>query len=363
MRPVFQQAGLAAPGQARDHHPLGAAGQGQEQGQEIPGRRLLERQALAGNRMVKGQPPGVQQMAGEEPAGHGRVPAPLGLLQGAVGAVAHDGVAQVRQVYPNLVGAAGEDAHGQERGPARGVGPEHAPGRARRPAALVRHGHAHGIARIAADGGLADARGEPGRAVAHGQVLLGHLPVGERPGQGQAGGLGEGDDQEPGGVLVQAVHHPGPLPFQGSELGIGGQDPGHQGAHLFAGRGVHREARGLVEHQEGRVLVHHVQVPGLRGQDRGAGLHGQAELVALGQAQAGLGRGLAVHRGLARLDPLLDPGAGHALPGQPVQHHVQPLPRVVRVRNGAQGEFGVVAHRARSSRACLKALSTAFMRV
>ena len=153
-------------------------------------------------------------------------------------------------------------------------------------------------------------------AVHQGQVGLGHPAFGEIPGQLQAHGFTQGHQQQARGILVDAVDNARPLSLDPGQLREKPHQPVDQGSLRTARGGVHREPGRLVHHQQVLVAVDHGHRSLLRERPALGLRHIKAQPFAAAQLPGRLTADLAVHPGQAALDPLLEPGAGHALPGQ-----------------------------------------------
>ena len=157
-------------------------------------------QALAGDRVVEGELPGVEH----EAAGLGG-----GL---AVDGIADERGAFVMEVDADLVGAAGVEMAEDERGEGGGVGGEDfvigdgglAAGRIDDGHFLAVHGVAADVGEDAVLRGLRDALGD-------GEVEFFHGPAGELADERLVGDVRLGDDDAAGGVLIQPVDDAGAL--------------------------------------------------------------------------------------------------------------------------------------------------------
>src|SRR5690606_2693570 len=124
----------------------------------------------------------------------------------AVARVAGDGMTDVREVNPYLVGAARRERK-LEKGKAF-EGLEHSKVSDRLPPPCREHRHSLAMTGVAPDGRVDRARGNRWYPVNDGQVLPAHPPLFERLHQSPVGGLALGDHHQPRGLLVQTVHDP-----------------------------------------------------------------------------------------------------------------------------------------------------------
>ena len=216
---------------------------------------------------------------------------------------------QVGAVHPDLVGAAGIQLETQEGVVAQPL--HQAPvGAGVAARVVVDYGVFLAVGWVAADGGhdrAGIARRHPvhyRQILARGDPLLDlHLQLHQRL-------LALGHHDAARRVLVEPVHDAGPqLPADAGQVGAMVQQALNQGAIPVAGRRMHGEPGGLIEHDQVGVFVEHIQGHGL-GQQIGQGLrrrHPQRHAVAL--AQGGLGpAGDPIDPHIAGLDELLDPG-------------------------------------------------------
>lgn len=198
----------------------------------------------------------MQRLAGELLEGlyQGRARSRRDAEAAAIDRVPHQRVVDVGHVHADLVRAAG-----LQLDPGVGVGAEPLQHAVVADGLLATGHHAHALALLgaAADGrvdlatggdhtdddGLIDAADGPG------------LQLGDQLGVGLEG---LGHHHQAGGVLVEAMHDAGP----GHVGQVGGmvQQGVEQGAVHVAGRRVHHQAGGLVQHQQVVVLVDDVQL-------------------------------------------------------------------------------------------------------
>ena len=126
----------------------------------------------------------------------------------------------MRHVHPDLVGAAGLELTGDQRGYRLAVlvgaiGLQKAPMRDRLLAALVvQHRHPLSLRRVAADGRIdrpaLAIRGAPDKRAVFPEERQGAAMVGEKRGKAAMRPIGLGDDQQAGRVLVEPVDDAGP---------------------------------------------------------------------------------------------------------------------------------------------------------
>ena len=189
-------------------------------------------------------------------------------LFGPVHRVPQDGVADVGQMDPDLVGAARLQTAAQ-MGDA-GIPGDDLPVGHGLPAPLPHHRHALAVHRMAADGGVHGAAVLP--KIPHRQAFIGpgQGVVRQLGRQGQMGCIVFGGDNEAAGVPVDAVDDAGTLlaPDAGQTFPAVIQQGVDQGAVRMPRSRVHHHASGLVHHDDILVLIHHVQGdvlgPGLR---------------------------------------------------------------------------------------------------
>ena len=186
---------------------------------------------------------------------------------GPVHRVPQDGVADIGQVYADLVGAACFQPAAQV-GDALIAGDDLPVGHG--PASVRHHGHFFPVCAVAADGGI------HGAAVlleiAYGQTLVGpgQGMVGQLGGQTGVGGIVFSGDDEAAGVPVDAVDDAGAQLAADARKAPGAvvQQGIDQGAVRVPRGRVDHHAHGLIHHDHIRVLVDHLQGnvlgPGLR---------------------------------------------------------------------------------------------------
>lgn len=149
-----------------------------------------------------------------------------------------------------------------------------------------------------------------------------------------------GDDDAAGGVLVEAVNDAGAgLSADAGEVVAVMKEGVDEGAVGVTRGGVDDEAGGLVDDEDVRVLVEDVEGDVLGGDLDGDSLRdGKEDGVARLEDGAGFG-GLAIKRGVAGLDEVLEAGAG-VLRQAGVEEAVQALTGVL----GQVGFEFVVGH-------------------
>jgi hypothetical protein len=221
---------------------------------DVRGWAGLELAALAGDRVVEGQPPGVESLPREVAAGGAvariREGAPLAPR---VDRIADDGVADVGHVDPDLVGAAGYRAALDEGGPGEAFD-DPVEGAGLPPARD--HRHLLALRRVASDRPLDDAAPSCRKAKTDCEVALLDLAPPEGDRQSEVGALRLRHHHQPGRVLVEPVHDPGALDAadRGQILAVA-EEGVDQGPGGVARRRVDDEAGRLVEDQELRVFV------------------------------------------------------------------------------------------------------------
>ena len=99
------------------------------------------------------------------------------------------------------------------------------------------------------------------QAAYKGQIFLVNLALGKSCSQSQAVGFCKGDYKKAAGILVQAVHNAGSLPFKSGQLRKAPQKALHQ--RLFrAGRArMNRKPRGFVADHKVIILPEQFQMP------------------------------------------------------------------------------------------------------
>ena len=211
-------------------------------------------------------------------------------------------------VHPDLVGAPRVELEAQQ-----GVIPQplhQLPVGAGMAAALTDHRIFLAIAGVAANGTNHRALVGLGHPMDHRQVLAGSDALLDLHLQLHQGFLAFGHHDAAGGVLIEAMDDAGAhLPTDAGQIGAVVQQRIHQGAVLVAGGRVHREAGGLVEHDQMPVFKQHIQGDVL-GQQIGKGLgRGHPKLHLIARAQGGLGAAHhPIHPHVAGIDELLNAG-------------------------------------------------------
>ena len=197
-------------------------------------------------------------------------------------------------------------------------------------AVVANYGVLFAVDRMAADRCRDRAALARRRPVHHRQVLAGgDAPLDLRL-QRYQGLLTFGHHDAAGGVLIEPVHDAGPqLTANARQVGAVMQQPIHQGA-VFVARGwMHREAGGLVDHDQVLVFVEHIELHrlGLQVGQRFRRRHPQLHRVVLTQRRLGLA-GNAIDAHVAGVDEFLDASATllRPLAHQPaIQPHGQRL--------------------------------------
>jgi hypothetical protein len=172
-----------------------------EGGLEIAGQGRLEVELLAGERVHEAEAGAVQELALEAEAGAAR-PA-------SVARIAADGMLDGRKVGADLVGTAGLEAQREQCRAGEGLADlEVGAGRAR-PVAGRRDQRAVGA--VAADRGVDGPAARVGDPLDERNVLPAELAAAQRLAQSGVDRLGAGDDEQPGGVAVEAVDDAGAI--------------------------------------------------------------------------------------------------------------------------------------------------------
>jgi len=176
------------------------------------------------------------------------------------------------------------------------------------------------------------------------QVFAPHLARGDARHQRVHGRARAGDDHQPAGVLVQAVHDAGARQLPG--LVVARQQAVEQRAAPVARCWVHHQAGGLVDDGQVLVLVHHGQRHGLRHESLAHGRGAQFDNNLIGRAHlvGRFGDGAAVDLRCAAFDQLAQVVA-RELGHQRCQRAVQPVAMVrgghrQRARFGGRGLVG-----------------------
>ena len=176
-------------------------------------------------------------------------------------------------------------------------------------AALTHHRVFLAIDGVAANGTNHRALVGLGHPMDHRQVLAGRDALLDLHLQLHQGFLAFGHHDAAGGVLIQAVDDAGAhLPTDAGQIGAVVQQRIHQGAVLVARGRVHREAGGLVEHDQMPVFKQHIQGDVL-GEQIGQGLggrHPKLHLIPRPQGRLGAARH-PVHPHVTGIDELLNP--------------------------------------------------------
>src|SRR5450756_1472240 len=171
----------------------------------------------------------------------------------AVNGVARDGMAQGRQVDPDLVGPAGDEVHFQE-GPSTEALANPVPGDGW--PSVGDHGHPGPLPRIAPDRRLDPAGGRLYAALDQREVRLLYAARLELRHEAGLGRVRLGNHDQPGRVAVQAMHDPGPLDARDAAVfRVARQERIDHRPAPVPGRRVDDEPGRLVDHQHVRVLV------------------------------------------------------------------------------------------------------------
>ena len=246
---------------------------------------------------------GVEHLAGDAQVGG------QAMAGAAVGGVADDRMSEAGHVNADLMGAAGFDAHAQERGEGAG-GEGFVAGEGG--AAFFRDGHFLAVDGMAADGEI-DRAGGFGRGAPHeGEVFLLDGVGGELGDEGSDGLFVLGDDEDAGGVFVEAMDDAGAeFAADAGEIGAVVEKSVDEGVGGVAGGGVDDEAGGFVEDDEVGVFVEDVEGDvGGEEADGFGGREGAGEGVAGGEGGVGFEGGGAVEGDAAGFDELFPAGAG-----------------------------------------------------
>ena len=163
----------------------------------------LEMEALAGDRVVEGEPPGVEHQATSL----------FGGLAGlSVNRIAHERRALVVEVDADLVGAAGVEVAKDQRREAGRVGGENfVIGDGGLAAGWIDDGHFLAVHRVTADVGENRVLGRLGNALADSEIEFFHRSARELADERLVGDVRLGDDDTAGRVLVEAVDDTGAL--------------------------------------------------------------------------------------------------------------------------------------------------------
>jgi len=222
-------------------------------GLEVCGQRRANVDRLTAEGMGEGQACGVQELAleSERPGRSGAYDRTVSARWPSILRIAEHRVADGLQVDADLMRASGVQAQAQEREVTEGaLDLEVGAGLARVRAV---HGHAGAYARVASDGRL-DRAGARGRSTVHeGEVLARDVPLRERLLQATMSLVRARDDEQAGGVAIEAMDDPGALGVGASGRGSAEQLRERPGA--MPARGVNHEAGGLVDDEQLGVFV------------------------------------------------------------------------------------------------------------
>ena len=229
--------------------------------------------------------------------------------------VADQGMSQMGEVDPDLVGAPGFQPAFDQRSEGAFGGAEFFQHRitCRRPlAAGAQHRHALAVEWAAPDLAFDQAGGVTRRSPYDGVIGALDGVIGELLGQARHGPFGLGRHQQARGVLVQPVDDAGArFAADGQHLGAAmGDQCIDQGAVGIAGGGMHHQPRRFVDHDQFLVLIDHRQgnVLALRNGGRG-GRHLQREGIARFDPVVGVFYRPAAQRHRAAFQQLLEPRA------------------------------------------------------
>jgi hypothetical protein len=226
---------------------------------------------------------GVEHLAGDAQVGG------QAMAGAAVGGVADDRMSEAGHVNADLMGAAGFDAHAQERG--EGAGGEGFVAGAGG-AAFFRDGHFLAVDGMAADGEI-DRAGGFGRGAPHeGEVFLLDGVGGELGDEGGDGLFVLGDDEDAGGVFVEAMDDAGAEFAADAARSVQWWRRALTRVSAAWPGGGGRRGRGFVEDDEVGVFVEDVEGDvGGEEADGFGGREGAGEGVAGGEGGVGLRTG------------------------------------------------------------------------
>ena len=228
-------------------------------------------QKFPGSGVFQGQQVGVQGLpaeGGERRLTLGAELAGLGLEVRAIDGIAHQGMADMGEVHPDLMGAPGLELAGQQRGDRLAVAPVE--GRLQLPmgdrlAAALAHRHFFAGIRMPVDRRIDRAALAAGHAPDEGHVAALHRAgaavIGELRGQRLMRLVVLGDHHQPGGVLVEPVHDA--RPADAADAGKAGAAMGDQRvdqrAGLVAGGRMHDQPLRLVDDDDVVVLIDDIE--------------------------------------------------------------------------------------------------------
>ncbi len=220
---------------------------------KVCGQRRANVDRLTAEGMSEGEACGVQELAlePEDPRRSGSCDPGVPARWTSVLRITHDRVTDGLQVNADLVRASGVQVQTQEREVTEGaLDLEVSAGLARVRAV---HGHAGADARVASDGRL-DRAGAGGRATVHEREVLAHdVPLRERLLQATMGLVRACDDEQTGGVAIEAMDDAGALGIGPS--GDSGAEQLGERAGAMPARGVNHEAGGLVDDEQLVIFV------------------------------------------------------------------------------------------------------------
>jgi len=200
--------------------------------------------------MAEGEPAGVQELPPDE----GR--------RLAVEGVADDGMTGGGEVDADLVGAAGGRGDFDEGGAVEAL--TDAVDGARRTSAFD-YCHALAVSRVAADGAFDDSFRLLDASLHEGEVELLDAALLQLSREVGVSAVVLGDEEEAGGVLVESMDDSRPeYAADAGKIGAVGQESVDEGMSSMAGRGMHGQARGLIDDEEVLVLVDDVKGHGFR---------------------------------------------------------------------------------------------------
>ena len=208
----------------------------------------------------------------------------------AVDLVAKDWETDVGQVNANLVSAAGFQRYGQQGVPVEVFGGAVV---GTSGASVCDNGHVLAMVRMSGDGGVNGPGVRSDYAHGDGLVLLDDGALFHLLGEPLVGQLTLGDDQQAGGVTVQAVDDARTqFASHAADVGAAGQQGIDQGAVGMAGAGMHRQASRLDDDDDVIVLVNDADrdVLGKEVGGQSGGRHGYDDDIAVVEALGRSGR-------------------------------------------------------------------------
>ena len=236
-------------------------GQRLDSGEEIRRPRRGDTDALAGSRVVKGQPTGMQHLAGRAEAGGLEE---LSILGQAIDRIARQGITEVLEVHADLVGASGVES-GLDQGDASAFfqDAEGGPGLA---SGSLGDRHSLAMRGMTGDGGVDLALGDGQFTAEDGVVDFFDRAPGELLSQGQVRFVVFGSHQAAAGVFVQAVDDAGPgnAADAAEPAGAVMQKGVDEGVFRMARGRVHDQPGGFVDYDQVIILEEDGQGDGLR---------------------------------------------------------------------------------------------------